>query len=193
MQELSLKPSEVMTGDTVIHNIEKLNEYYQRLKSGEQILPIFVVDPYSYTIENFRYDLEKIKKNYTPLEFRIMDFNSAKLGEDLICKTKRGVKYLLCDGNHRSIAYALAGLEISAKQVENFRDIRAIIREFGTQTLSVMYNSESMRHFMFSLFRGLCRTNYRSLTIEDKVSVLRSSNELKLENGIITYQPNCPF
>ena len=194
MKKLIVSPSKIITRDLAVYDIEKLTRYYRQITSGGQVHPIFVVDLNLYPIKKFRQDLEKKKEDFTELEFGILSFNSGKLEEGLDYKIKRGAKYLLCDGNHRGIAYTLAGLDIPAEQIERFEDIREIIKELGDKALFTMHRNRSMRQFLFKQYRGICWGAFRQLyTIEDKVSILRRSNELKLENGVITYNPDTPF
>src|SRR3989344_6640709 len=183
MKNLVVKPSKIVTRGTAIHDVEKLNIYYQKFIFGKKVPPISIVSPNLYPIWRFKKDLEVNKLGLKDSDLEIELFDADKFEESLSYWMNHGAEYLICDGNHRSVAYALAELDIPTREVERFSDIKIIIKELGGSAPLIMHDSNSMKQYMFKLYRGLSKNTL--YTLEGKVRQLQNYNELKLEKGAI--------
>jgi hypothetical protein len=148
--------------------------------------------------------LKFIKKNYkknrlgfneSELEIKLFEAERLKKHFTDWMSPANGVEYILADGNHRSVAYILNNQDIPARELETFQDILEINKEFklsGTKGPAIMRESKSLKQYFFKFYRS---PSHRSsiYNLGGKVKSLMNSNELRIENNKVIYEPNIPF
>ena len=106
-----------------------------------------------------------------------------------------GAEFILCDGNHRSVAYTLQKRLIPTWEIKNFSDLQFINDELTKQGIKGPYKmreSASIEDYFFRLYRAIAP--WGLYTIKGKVDSLMNSKELTLENSFIHYNPcELPF
>ena len=59
MKKINVYPHKVLTSELAIHNPEKLQEYYSRINTGEEVMPVCVMNPNNYSCAQYKRELEK--------------------------------------------------------------------------------------------------------------------------------------
>lgn len=195
MKELLLESQQILTADLQIYHPRILNKYYRVLAGNQNLYPIVVIPSNEYNLQEFQKAIEVFSKKIglSPFEKQLLENASLKLEDKLNSWRHEGSEFLMCDGNHRSIAFYLHNKKIPAYQLESFEDIKKIIDK-RKNSPRIMKESKSFDDYLFEFFRSIAKRTDLLRTVKGKVSELKERGELKIIAGTVVYSPDpLPF
>jgi len=193
MRELLLEPSQILTGQFPIQDIEKINEYYSKINSNQKIEPILVTHVDIYNLDEFKEKLTKYKST-------LNDFNKSLLDETFLKRKfdywkHFGTEYILSDGNHRTTSYILSNMKVASLEIENSDDVKLINEKFkkiGKKGPWIFREGKSLDEILFEKYKSYT-LHQRLRPINFIIKNLIQTGELKIEKRKVIYNPNLPF